>query len=397
MIVNVIGAVVNIPLDYCMINGIGPFPELGIIGAGIATVIASATTTAVLLILIFRKANRERFSTWKARALDRELFGRMMRYGVPSGVQFFLEIFGFTFFIQMLGRLGDLELAASNIVLSIESLSFLPMVGFHIGNATLMGQAIGRRRPEEGAYATTSSVHITMVYMMFLAVIYVLAPEPLLLLFRSVRYTPTEYAEIMTLGIVLLRFVAAFSFFDALNLIFSSAIKGAGDTRFIMWTIAALCLCVMIIPIYVAIEVMGAGIYAAWMIATVYVCALGMAFMLRYRQGKWKRMRVIESQPLGQEQGCPSPTLANTSAFSLLVRRSGSSRANPPGAGKPQNVEHRRTNTEVNNRRNQTPSFEIRYSIFDIPACHRIWLLCPMPSRQPSSSARATSGAWVLN
>jgi len=302
MIVNVIGAAVNIPLDYCMINGIGPFPELGIIGAGIATVIASATTTAVLVILIFRKANRERFSTWKARTFDRELFGRMMRYGLPSGVQFFLEIFGFTFFIQMLGRLGDLELAASNIVLSIESLSFLPMVGFHIGNATLMGQAIGRRRPEEGAYATTSAVHITMVYMMFLAVVYVLAPEPLLRLFRADLHTPTQYAEIMALGVILLRFVAAFSFFDALNLVFSSAIKGAGDTRFIMWTIAALCLGVMIVPIYVAIEVMGAGIYAAWTIATVYVCALGMAFMLRYRQGKWKRMRVIESQPIGQEE-----------------------------------------------------------------------------------------------
>ncbi len=299
MVVNVIGAAVNIPLDYCMINGVGPFPELGIIGAGIATVVATATSTGVLAVLVFRKPNRERFSTWKARAFDKELFGRMMRYGIPSGTQFFLEIFGFTFFVQMVGRLGDLELAVSNIVLSIESLSFLPMVGFHIGNATLVGQAIGRRRPEEGAYATTSSVHITMAYMMVLAVVYVLAPEPLLRLFGSGHHTPAQYAEIMSLGVVLLRFVAAFSFFDALNLVFSSAIKGAGDTRFIMWTVAALCLGVMIVPIYVAIEVLGAGIYAAWTIATIYVCALGMAFMLRYRQGKWKRMRVIESQPLG--------------------------------------------------------------------------------------------------
>jgi MATE family multidrug resistance protein len=303
MIVNMIGAAVNIPLDYCMINGIGPFPELGIIGAGVATVIAAATTTAVLVILVFRKANRERFSTWKARAFDKELFSRMMRYGVPSGIQFFLEIFGFTFFVQMVGRLGDLELAASNIVLSIESLSFLPMVGFHIGNATLMGQAIGRRRPEEGAYATISAVHITLVYMMFLAFVYVAAPQPLLRLFSSDLHASSQYAEIMPLGVILLRFVAVFSFFDALNLIFSSAIKGAGDTRFIMWTIAALCLGVMIIPIYVAIEVTGAGIYAAWTIATIYVCALGMAFMLRYRQGRWKRMRVIEPQPAPKERG----------------------------------------------------------------------------------------------
>ncbi|PIU49319.1 MAG: hypothetical protein COS92_07355 [Desulfobacterales bacterium CG07_land_8_20_14_0_80_52_14] len=122
------------------------------------------------------------------------------------------------------------------------------------------------------------------------------------LIIRDDQHTHNHYAEIMALGVILLRFVAAFSFFDALNLIFSSAIKGAGDTRFIMWTISALCLGVMIIPIYVAVEVMGAGIYAAWTIATVYVCALGMAFMLRYRQGQWKRMRVIESQLMAQEK-----------------------------------------------------------------------------------------------
>jgi MATE family multidrug resistance protein len=298
MLANMAGAALNIPLDYCLIYGVGPFPELGIVGAGIATVIASATITVLFIILIFRKSNRSRFATWQARAFDRELFGRMMRYGLPSGIQFFLEIFGFTFFVQMVGRLGDLELAASNIVLAIESLSFLPMVGFHIGNATLMGQAIGRGRPEEGAYATTSAVHITLVYMMFLAVVFVLAPEPLLRLFRADQHTPAQYTDIMALGVILLRFVAAFSFFDALNLIFSSAIKGAGDTRFIMWTIGALSLGVMIIPVYVAVEVVGAGIYAAWTVATVYVCALGMAFMLRYRQGKWKRMRVIEERSI---------------------------------------------------------------------------------------------------
>jgi multidrug resistance protein, MATE family len=52
---------------------------------------------------------------------------------------------------------------------------------------------------------------------------------------------------------------------------------------------------VMIVPVYIALEVMGRGLYTAWTLATVYVCALGVAFMLRYRQGKWKKMRVIEA------------------------------------------------------------------------------------------------------
>jgi MATE family multidrug resistance protein len=102
----------------------------------------------------------------------------------------------------------------------------------------------------------------------------------------------------MEVGVVLMRFVAVFCFFDALNLVFSGAIKGAGDTRFIMWTIAALSLGVMIGPVYWAAEVAGAGLYTLWTLATLYICALGIAFMLRYRQGRWKKMRVIEEQPM---------------------------------------------------------------------------------------------------
>ena len=297
MLVHMAGAAVNIPLDYCLINGVGPFPELGIVGAALATVTASVTIVIIFSLLIFSPKNRTRFGTWKARAFDKELFGRLMRYGLPSGIQFFLEIFGITFFIQMLGRLGDLELAASNIVLAIEMLAFLPMVGFHIGNATLVGQAIGRGRPEDGVYSTSSALHITMAYMMLLAAAFVFTPEPLLNLFRADTQTPAQYTEIMDLGVILMRFVAVFCFFDALNLIFSGAIKGAGDTRFIMWTIAALSLGVMIVPIYLAVEVIGAGIYTAWTLATVYISVLGLAFMWRYRQGKWKGMRVIEAQP----------------------------------------------------------------------------------------------------
>ena len=294
MLVHFAGAVVNIPLDYCMINGLGPFPELGIVGAALATVASYLVIVLILALLVFSRPNRVLFGTWAKRAFKKDLFLRLMHYGLPSGTQFFLEVFGITVFVQMLGRLGDLELAASNIVLSIETLSFLPMVGFHVGNATLVGQAIGRGRPEDGVYSTTSAFHITLAYMVMIAAVFVLTPEPLLRLFKAGNYSMAEYGEIMALGVVLMRFVAVFCCFDALNLVFSGALKGAGDTSFIMWTIAALSLGVMITPVYLAVEVFGAGLYTAWTLATLYICALGVAFMLRYRQGKWKDMRVIE-------------------------------------------------------------------------------------------------------
>ncbi len=309
MVVHMVGAAVNIPLDYCLINGAGPFPELGIEGAAAATVTAYALIVLLLGMLIFGKANRSVFGTWPRRPFDRGLFSRLMRYGAPSGVQFFLEVFAIAFFIQMLGRLGDLELAASNIVLSIETLSFLPMVGFHIGNAILVGQAIGRGRPMDGEYATTSAFHITLVYMGCVAALFVGAPEVLLGLFKAGHHTGVEFEEIMKLGVPLMRFVALYCFFDALNLVFSGALKGAGDTRFIMWTIGSLSLGVMIIPVYTAVEIIGAGVYTVWILATVYICGLGVAFLLRYLHGNWKRMRVIEpAEAEGIGSQFPEPT-----------------------------------------------------------------------------------------
>ena len=215
MVVHAIGAAVNIPLDYCLINGVGFFIELGIVGAALATVTASAIIVGILSVLIFSPANRSRYGPWKGRAFDKELFGRLMHYGLPSGIQFFLEIFGITFFVQMVGRLGDLELAASNIALSIESLSFLPLVGFHISTATLVGQAVGRIRPGLGTYATMSALHITMAYMMVVAVAFIVTPKPLLNLFKAQHITAAQYTEIMDLGVILMRFVAVFFFLCA--------------------------------------------------------------------------------------------------------------------------------------------------------------------------------------
>ena len=83
-----------------------------------------------------------------------------MRFGIPGASQFTLDIMAFTFFILMVGRLGKAELAVTNIVLSINSLAFMPMMGFAMGTSTLVGQALGRNRPEDAIAATRSTLHL---------------------------------------------------------------------------------------------------------------------------------------------------------------------------------------------------------------------------------------------
>ncbi len=294
MIINMIGTLFNIPLDYALINGFWIFPEWGIQGAGIATVMSWSLVTVVFALMVFTRKNDRVFKVITHRAFAPGLFGRLMRYGIPSAVQFSMDIFAFTFFILIVGRIGKLELAVTNIVLSINSLAFMPMMGFSLGTSTLVGQALGRNRVDEALAATKATIHIVLFYIFLLLFLFLLVPQPLLELFRPNHMTPEGYAAIREAGIILLRFVAAYLFFDALYMVCIGVLKGAGDTRFIMWSIGLLSLAVMILPIYIGVEVFGAGLYYAWSCATLFVFCLFAASFWRYQQGRWKKVRVIE-------------------------------------------------------------------------------------------------------
>jgi MATE family multidrug resistance protein len=294
MIITMIGTLFNIPLDFALINGIWIFPEWGILGAAIATVLSWSLVTLIFMFLVFTRENDRAFNVLTRRALERDLFGRLMRYGIPSAIQFSLDIFAFTFFIFMVGRIGKIQLAATNIVFSINSLAFMPMMGFSLGTSTLVGQALGRNRVDDAVAAAKATIHIVLGYIFILLILFLFFAQPLLELFRPRHLAPENFAPIISIGIILLRFVAAYIFFDALYMVCIGVLKGAGDTRFIMLSIGALSLVIMILPVYIGVEVFGAGLYYAWSCATGFVFFLFATSYWRYRQGRWKSVRVIE-------------------------------------------------------------------------------------------------------
>lgn len=294
MVVNMIGAAVNIPLDYALINGVGIFPEMGIRGAGIATITSMLVIVAIYVPLIFNRKNEKSFKTRSNYRFDPELFKRFIRFGLSNGVQFFLDIFAVTFFVYMVGRLGTVILAASNIVLSIDGVSFFPAYGIAVGVSTLVGQAIGQGRPDYARRATKCAFHITTVWMLFMGAIYLLMPEVLLSLFRPDNITDIQFMDILDYGTHFLLFTAAYILFDGMALVYSGALKGAGDVVFVMKSVGLCCVAVMVIPCYLGVEVYPSGPYFLWAIFTFYVIVLSAAFYYRFRTGKWEAMKVIE-------------------------------------------------------------------------------------------------------
>ena len=293
MWVNCIGTAVNLVLDYIFIFGKLGFPEWGIKGAGIATVIASTSTLIIFLFLMSTGSQNRVYHTLKGFRPDRELLKRILRFGLPAGTQYFLDMASFTVFLLILGRLGTVSLVASNIAFNINSLAFMPMIGCGNAVSVLVGQFLGKGRPDLAEKSSYSGLHLTFIYMISISIAYVAVPEIFIAPFAA-KADPAVFGEISSLSIVLLRFVAIYSIFDTLSIIFSSALKGAGDTKFVMFMTVSIGWVIMVIPTYVSIAVFNFGIMACWVCATLCVITLGIGFTLRFLNGKWKTMLVIE-------------------------------------------------------------------------------------------------------
>ncbi|HDP79616.1 MAG TPA: MATE family efflux transporter [Spirochaetes bacterium] len=305
MWVNVFATTVNLVLDWFLIFGHGPFTEMGIKGAAIATVIANFCYFSAYLLLLARAELNKAYRTIAGWRPDRVLLRRLLRFGLPSGIQFFIDVAGFTAFLLLVGRLGTESLAATNIAFNINTLAFMPMIGFGIAVSVLVGQYLGGGKPHIAQRSVYSGFYLTFIYMSSIALLYVAVPDIFIMPFGR-GADAGSFSRIREMAVLALKFVAVYSVFDTLNIIFASALKGAGDTRFVMYLLAVVSSVVLVVPTYLALVVFNAGLYTAWTIASAYVSILGLAFFFRFLGGKWKSMRVIEEPapclpPVGPE------------------------------------------------------------------------------------------------
>ena len=312
MVIDTIFSIVNLVLDYWWIFGLTVagteiFPSMGIAGAGWATAVSLWGKAIVYMILFLLPKKRAEFETYRAR-LDLKLFRRMMYYGGPSGLQMLLDVIGFFVFLMMVAQLGAVEKEATSMAFSIGSLAFMPIVGFGMAVSILVGQYLGDSKEKIAVQSAWTSVHIAWAYMLFIAVLFVGFPELLLSHFftdelaaesaatMTVDELELHQQQVYDMGVVLLCFVAGYNFLDAMLIVFVSAIKGAGDTRFVLRVSMVMASALAILS-YLAVERWNLGIYGCWAIIASWIGGMGIVYFLRFLQGKWKSMRVIEMAP----------------------------------------------------------------------------------------------------
>ena len=251
----------------------------------------------VAVFLYLENGNNRKYRVLDGWRLDVPLFLRLLRYGLPNGLQYFMSFVGISVFLLLVGRLGTMELAATNIAFNINMLAFMPMTGVGMAIMIMVGQYQGKTRTDLAEKSVYSGFHLTNIYMITLAASYVMIPKLFLWPF-TVLADPSSFGQIEEVVVVLLRFIAIYCLFDSLNIVFASGVKGAGDTRFVMAMIFVLSILGLALPTYIALVLLRLGLLAAWTIITIYVIILGFAFFFRFLYGKWKTMLVIDPQDM---------------------------------------------------------------------------------------------------
>ncbi|MDD5728660.1 MAG: MATE family efflux transporter [Victivallales bacterium] len=298
--VNTIACALNILLDYLMIFGHWGFPKLGILGAGLATSLASVFSFLCIL-LIFLNCDQQRFPTRKYRSFRPEYLKKLFSFGTPAGIQVFFDVGAFTMVLFLIGHIGNTALAATTISLAINQIVFLPLLGFSDATSIVCGQFIGMGELESARRSACRAWHLAALYMVIAGIVYLVMPEPLLELFRPRNKSGIEFGEILKNGAVILALAAFYNFFDATKFIFMGALRGAGDTRILMVIAISFSWGIMVPGVLLTIFVFHGTLIAVWIFLSLYVVLEAMIMFWRFRSGRWQKINMIERRKFSSE------------------------------------------------------------------------------------------------
>ena len=291
MICDVFGLVINVPLCYAMVFGKLGFPALGIVGAGISTVVATVLAFLLFVGFYFGKEHREKFAVLRSFSLDIKILRRFWRLGFPSGLELFLNVAAFNLFLLMFQSYGITEAASAAIVFNWDILSFVPMIGLNVGVISLIGRFVGARDMARVDEVMTAAFAVALLYSATLAAVYITFRYP----FVEVFAPPSgDFSAIRELSAFMMIGLSSYMMADAVILVSGGILRGAGDTRWLMVASVSLHWAMLVVQFFV-IRVFAFSPKVSWMAFVVLVLAIALIYAIRLRAGRWRDPDVLES------------------------------------------------------------------------------------------------------
>jgi MATE family multidrug resistance protein len=292
--IQMIGSVVmmgaNVALNALLIEGRLGFPALGVGGAALASTISSWIGFLLVFVLFLRRHAVPGKRIESRLRLDE--FVRMLRFGLPSGLNWFLEFAAFLVFIDwIIADIGTVVVAAMMVVFQVNSVSYMPSFGLASSGAILAGQEVGRGHHDEVPKILRLTMATAVAWQVSVGVYYLLFPTFIMQMFAP---RGNESPELVRVGAPLLALSAAWQLFDAMAMSFSETLRSAGDTAWPMWA-RLIIAWVLFLPLsYVSVIVLEGGGLAAIGCMIVYLAALSGVLALRFRGGVWRSIELTQ-------------------------------------------------------------------------------------------------------
>jgi MATE family multidrug resistance protein len=291
MAASVAAMVLNLLGNWLLIDGHLGLPALGVPGAALASSLATWLAFAGLLAGFLAEGRR----AGPRRPLRLAELRRMLRFGLPSGLNWFFEFMAFNVFITVVvAGLGTGTLAALMAVLQVNSVAFMPAFGVASACAILVGQAIGASRQDDVPGIVGLAFRVCAGWQLLVGGLYLAIPDLVLAAFAT---DPASGPALLATGRRMLVLSTAWQIFDAAAAVLAEALRAAGDTTFTMWARVAVAWAVFLPGSWLTVRVLHGGdaLAVGWIIA--YLAGLAGLLWLRFRGGAWRRVRLVEPVP----------------------------------------------------------------------------------------------------
>jgi putative MATE family efflux protein len=285
MIYNTTANIFNVIFNYLLIYGHLGFPRMEVAGASLATVIGQCIAFILASIVILHGNQYLHLRLKDGFKPQWPVIKSIFRIGIPSMVEQLLLRLGHITYTRAVASLGNLAFAAHNISTNILSISFMNGRAFAVSATSLVGQSLGKKRPDMAQAYSRYTRRIGMTISILMGISFWLFRRPLISMY-------TDDASVLYLGEQILAFVAISQPFQSSQFILSGALRGAGDTRAIAVIIFFTVLLLRPGLAMLAIYVLGWGLQGAWLGFVVDQMIRSLLVLLRFNSGKWKRIKV---------------------------------------------------------------------------------------------------------
>lgn len=307
LITSMIGNVFNVFANYTLIFGKFGFPAMGVKGAAIGTIAGASLMLLILFAVFLSSKMDERFATRNAGAMKISECLQILKIGIPAGVQLCNGVLCWGIVTgYLVGFFGTLHLAANTAAVRYLSMSFMPAVGISVATTALVGRYIGMGRFDLARKRTHVAALTAMAYMGLCGLGFWIWRYELIEFY--IRYNPNTVAspeqiaqgdEIIRIGGRLMLCAAIFQIFDAIAIIFTGALRGAGDTFWPMiitmvmtWTLHT-GLGVLLVKFLPQLESIG-----PWIAVGVYIIILSITLAWRFESGAWEKINLLGKKPI---------------------------------------------------------------------------------------------------